>query len=78
MYRMYWKTKNCFFRTPLVISKFVNSPEEEKCWRGSGKVGDHTYILGISENIYILARGKESDYKHSAYRLDIYSPVFLA
>ncbi len=46
----------------------------EGVWEGRRS---HTYILGMSENIYILARGKGWDYENSAYRLAFYSPVFL-
>ncbi len=52
-----WKTKTRFFRTPLVISKFVNSPEAEKCWRGCGKVGDHTHIFWECPKIFTFWQG---------------------
>ncbi len=57
-----WKviTKTRFFSTPLVISKCVNSPEAEKCWRGCGKVGDHTHTVYFWEcpKYLHLARGE--------------------
>lgn len=40
-----WKTKTRFFRTPSVISKFVDNPAAMYCWRRCGMVGDHSHIF---------------------------------
>lgn len=40
-----WKTKTRFFKTLLVISKFVDNPATMYCWRGCGMVGDHSHIF---------------------------------
>ena len=38
-----WKIKMRYFRTPLVTSKWSNTSAH--CWRGCGKVGDHTHLF---------------------------------
>ena len=38
-----WKIKMRYFRTPLITSKWSNTSAQ--CWRGCGKVGDHTHIF---------------------------------
>ena len=40
-----WKTKTQFFRTPLIISKFVDTPTAKYCWRECGLIGDHSHIF---------------------------------
>ena len=38
-----WKIKMRYFRTPLIMSKWSNTSAQ--CWRGCGKVGNHTHIF---------------------------------
>lgn len=40
-----WKMKTRFFRTPLVVSKFIDNPNGKYCWRECGMVGDHSHIF---------------------------------
>ncbi len=76
-----WKSGSVeggFFRTPLVISKFVNSPEAEKCWRGCGKVGDHTHIFWECPKIFTFWQGVKVEIMKILH-IDLpFTPVFLA
>ena len=62
-----WKIKMRYFRTPLITSKWSNTSAQ--CWRGCGKVGDHTHIFwGLSNVIRILAKSTKGNKNMFIYR----------
>lgn len=56
-----WKTKIRFFRTPLVVSKFVDNPNAKDCWRVCGSVGDHTHIFWDCPRIVAYWQGIKAE-----------------
>ena len=50
--------KTRFFKTPLVVSKFVNEPAALYCWRECGMVGDHSHIFWDCPKLLPFWKGK--------------------